>query len=112
MNDITLNVDLNAVENIVHPDWEMIDPTPDLLAWAKKFNGYFFENLLPNMKIVWNKKMTNCTGITEKIGNVIVISLSEPVLRYQSRKSTIDTLLVSVAADILYCWMLVTFFLH
>lgn len=92
--NLTANVDLNAIENIVHPDLELIDPTPDVSLLAKKFNGYFFENRLNDVKVYWSKKMTSCSGITYKRDDKITIRLSEPVLRMQKRKSVVETLLV------------------
>lgn len=97
MNDrLNTNTDLDAIENIVHPDWEFLDPTPNLKEWANKFDVYFFDGLLANVKFFWSKKLTKCAGITYEKTNEIVIRLSEPVLRYLPRKSVIETLLVSV----------------
>lgn len=97
--NLTTNVDLEAIENIVHCDWEWIDPTPDVSAWAKKFNKYFFENILSGVEVYWSKKMTSCAGITYKKNDSIVIRLSEPVLKFVSRKDIIESLLVSIESD-------------
>lgn len=80
----------------MHEDWELLDPIPDVSAWAKKFNKYFFKNILSNVEVCWSKKMTSCAGITYLAKNgAIVIRLSEPLHRYLSRKEVIETLLVS-----------------
>lgn len=96
--NLSTNTDLDAIENIVHPDWELLDPTPNIKEWAKKFNVYFFDGLLADVKVAWSKKMTACVGMTYQSDDrtEIVIRLSEPVLRYQQRNSVIDVLLVSI----------------
>lgn len=96
---LTTNVNLEAIENIVHADWELIDPTPDISEWAKKFNRYFFDNVLSDVDVYWSKKMTSCAGITYTRNGAITIRLSEPVLTYVPRKNVIETLLVSIESD-------------
>lgn len=103
--NLTANVDLDAIANIVHPDLELIDPTPDVSLLAKKFNEYFFENRLNDVKVYWSKKMITCSGITYMKDSGIVIRLSEPVLRTEKRKSVVETLLVRTQsiANVMIC---------
>lgn len=87
------------MENIVHDRWELIDPTPDPQILSQKFNNYFFDNKLSDVKVFWSKRMTSCAGITYMRHDSIEIRLSEPILKFQARKAIIETLLVNSKID-------------
>lgn len=37
-------INLDLIENIAHPLWEIFDPDPDLFKLLKRFNYHFFNN--------------------------------------------------------------------
>lgn len=87
-----------TAKNIIHPELDLKDPTPDITKWAKRFNELFFDGNVVDADYEWSKKMTRCAGITYKNleSKKITIRLSVPELRIQPRKSTIESLLVSI----------------
>lgn len=91
--------DLNATQNIVHPEWETLDPTPDICALFGAFNVKFFEGKLSCVQLEWSKKMYSCAGICysrrNRSGMSCTIRLSEPLLKLRQRKDLVETLLVS-----------------
>lgn len=91
--------DLNATQNIVHPEWETLDPTPDIFALFGAFNVKFFEGKLRCVQLEWSKKMYSCAGICysrrNNLGMSCTIRLSEPLLKLRDRKDLVETLLVS-----------------
>lgn len=46
-------IDLDKVEHLVHPLWEIFDPTPNLVDLFKRFSYLFFDN---ELKYVNNEK--------------------------------------------------------
>lgn len=92
--------DLNATQNIVHPEWETLDPTPDIFALFGAFNVKFFEGKLRCVQLEWSKKMYSCAGICYSRRNYngmsCTIRLSEPLLKLRQRKDLVETLLVSL----------------
>lgn len=90
---------MNCTLNLCHEAWEDIDPTPDVYSLLVAYNEKFFNNQITNVAIEWSKKMTSCAGITYHVAkgdeNVVIIRLSEPLLKYSSRKDLVETLLVS-----------------
>lgn len=89
---------LNATQNIVHPDWENIDPTPDIHSLFGAFDIKFFQGKLKCVELEWSKRMYQCAGICyqrrNRLGASITIRLSEPLLKLRSRRNLIETLLV------------------
>lgn len=90
--------DLNSTQNLVHPEWETIDPTPDIFALFGAFNVKFFNGKLHCVQLEWSKKMYTCAGICyqrrNRMGMAITIRLSEPLLKLRQRKDLVETLLV------------------
>lgn len=93
------SVDLNRTANIVDPEWEVIDPTPDIFALFGAFDVKFFQGKLKCVSLEWSKKMYSCAGICyqrkNSLGSACTIRLSEPLLKLRPRKNLIETLLVS-----------------
>lgn len=95
----TSNFDLNATNNIGHVDWEAIDPTPDITLLFDLYNKKFFDNKLEGVEVEWSKRLKTSAGICylyeDETGKTLVIRLSEPLLKFHSRKNLVETLLVS-----------------
>lgn len=91
---------LNATQNLVHPEWENIDPTPDIHSLFGAFDIKFFQGKLKCVELEWSKKMYQCAGICyqrrNRLGAAITIRLSEPLLKLRTRRNLIETLLVRI----------------
>lgn len=89
--------DLNATQNLVHPEWETIDPTPDVQALFGAFDTKFFQGKLRCVQLEWSKRMYQCAGICyyrkNRMGSSITIRLSEPLLKLRQRKDLVETML-------------------
>ncbi|XP_053680637.1 DNA-dependent metalloprotease SPRTN-like [Anopheles nili] len=100
--------DLNCTQNIVHPEWEILDPTPDIYALFPLFDRKFFQERLSCVQLEWSKKMYNCAGIcyqrSNRLGKSCIIRLSEPLLKLRTRKNLIETLLHEMIHA--YCFVL------
>lgn len=44
--------------SVVDSDWELIDPTPDVLALFQEFNKKYFWERLNMVEVKWSKRMT------------------------------------------------------
>lgn len=90
--------DLDCTQNTVHPQWEEIDPTPDVHSLFGAFDLKFFRGKLKCVELEWSKKMYRCAGICYQrrnaMGMSITIRLSEPLLKLRTRRNLIETLLV------------------
>lgn len=90
---------LDQTQNLVHPQWELIDPTPDIFAMFVRFDEKFFQRRLGAVTVEWSKRMYSCAGICYQRGNryikEIIIRISEPLLKLRPRKDLVETLLVS-----------------
>lgn len=97
-NDDVVDNELNATQNLVHPDWENIDPTPDIYSLFGQFDIKFFQKKLQCVELEWSKRMYQCAGICYQrrngLGMSIIIRLSEPLLKLRSRRDLIETMLV------------------
>lgn len=93
------NTYLDQTQNLVHPEWELIDPTPDIYAMFVRFDEKFFQQRLGSVMVEWSKRMYSCAGICYQRGNrfvkEVIIRLSEPLLKLRPRKDLVETLLVS-----------------
>lgn len=82
----------------MHPDWETVDPTPDIHTMFGAFDLKFFQGRLQCVTLEWSKRMYSCAGICysrkSKMGMQCTIRLSEPLLKLRSRKNLVETLLV------------------
>lgn len=95
---------LNQTQHLVHPEWELIDPSPDVHAMFVRFNAKFFQNRLGAVVLEWSKRMYSCAGICYQRSNrytkEVIIRLSEPLLKLRPRKDLVETLLVSMNTTI------------
>lgn len=82
----------------MHPDWETIDPTPDIFSLFGAFDLKFFQGKLHCVELEWSKRMYQCAGICYQrrnaLGMSIIIRLSQPLLKLRSRRDLIETMLV------------------
>ncbi|XP_068154760.1 uncharacterized protein mh [Drosophila tropicalis] len=99
---------LNQTQNLVHPEWELIDPTPDISSMFVQFDDKFFQKRLGAVVIEWSKRMYSCAGICYQRGNhyfkEIIIRLSEPLLKLRPRKDLVETMLHEMIHA--YCFVL------
>ncbi|XP_016973521.1 uncharacterized protein LOC108040531 [Drosophila rhopaloa] len=88
---------LNQTMNLVHPEWELVDPSPDIFSMFVRFDEKFFQKRLGAVALEWSKRMYSCAGICYQRGNryvkEIIIRLSEPLLKLRPRKDLVETLL-------------------
>uniref|UniRef100_A0A182FQ76 Protein with SprT-like domain at the N terminus n=1 Tax=Anopheles albimanus TaxID=7167 RepID=A0A182FQ76_ANOAL len=100
--------DLNSTQNLVHPEWEILDPTPDIYSLFPLFDRKFFQGKLSCVQLEWSKKMYNCAGIcyqrSNRLGKSCIIRLSEPLLKLRPRKDLVQTLLHEMIHA--YCFVL------
>lgn len=93
--------DLDGTQQIVHPLWEELDPTPDISVMFKGFDTKFFQGKLHCVELEWSKRMYSCAGICYQrknhYGMAITIRLSEPLLKLRSRKNLVETMLVRLS---------------
>lgn len=90
---------LKSALSIVSPDWETLDPNPDIQALFLEFNERFFYGKLIFCTLDWTKNME--LGQLEWAGKCEYreqywrahISLSEQILKRRPRKDTVETLL-------------------
>lgn len=82
----------------MNPEWETIDPTPDIYSLFGAFDLKFFQGKLQCVELEWSKRMYQCAGICYQrrngLGMSITIRLSEPLLKLRSRRDLIETMLV------------------
>ncbi|KAH8241753.1 hypothetical protein KR038_003195, partial [Drosophila bunnanda] len=88
---------LNQTQHLVHPEWELVDPNPDIYSMFQRFNEKFFQNRLGTVVLEWSKRMYSCAGICYQRSNryiqEVTIRLSEPLLKLRPRKDLVETLL-------------------
>ncbi|KAH8343047.1 hypothetical protein KR059_004310 [Drosophila kikkawai] len=88
---------LNQTQNLVHPGWELVDPSPDIYSMFSRFNQKFFQDRLGAVVLEWSKRMFSCAGICYQRSNryikEVTIRLSEPLLKLRPRKDLVETLL-------------------
>ncbi|KXJ67910.1 hypothetical protein RP20_CCG007765 [Aedes albopictus] len=99
---------LNSTQNLVHPDWEVVDPTPDIHVLFPIFDRKFFQGKLSCVELEWSKRMYSCAGIcyqrVNRFGRSCIIRLSEPLLKLRARKDLVETLLHEMIHA--YCFVL------
>ncbi|XP_004523964.1 uncharacterized protein LOC101456157 [Ceratitis capitata] len=99
---------LNRTQNLVHPQWETLDPTPDVFALFAAFDDKFFQSRLKCVTLEWSKRMYTCAGICysrrNRFGMDITIRLSEPLLKLRPRKDLVETMLHEMIHA--YCFVL------
>lgn len=94
------NDNLNSTQRLVDPEWEIIDPTPNIQILKQMYDQKFFQAKLVAVELEWSKQMYKCAGIcylrSNRFGHKsCTIRLSEPLLKLRSRKDLVETLLVS-----------------
>ncbi len=77
------------------PEWEDIDPTPDLHALFRQFDGRFFWGRLQACEVRWSPRMTLCAGVCsyQRRSGYCSIRLSVPLLKLRPRSDLVETLL-------------------
>ena len=81
--------------SIIAPEWEDLDPTPDLHALFIQYNDRFFWGKLAGCEVKWSPKMTSCAGVCsyQGKGGLCSVRLSLPLLKLRPRKDLVETLL-------------------
>lgn len=87
--------------NLIDPDYEFIDPNPDIRALFLEFNEKYFYSKLGSCTVDWSKRMTICAGIFY-LREGGIIRLSEPLLKLRPRSDLIQTLLHEMIHAYLY----------
>jgi predicted SprT family Zn-dependent metalloprotease len=87
--------------NLHDPEWDYIDPCPDIRAMFQEFDKLYFWNRLGSCIVEWSKRMTICAGIFY-LREGGIIRLSEPLLKFRPRKDLVDTLLHEMIHAYLY----------
>ena len=67
----------SAIEkySIIAPEWEDLDPTPDLHALFLQFNEQFFWGRLSGCEVKWSPRMTLCAGVCSYQGRFGLCSI-------------------------------------
>jgi len=79
----------------VDPEWETLDPNPDLHSLFVEFNTAYFWGKLVSCEVKWSPRMTTCAGIcrySPREGHCS-IGMSTPLLKLRPRKDMVETLL-------------------
>ncbi|KAK3914691.1 SprT-like domain-containing protein Spartan [Frankliniella fusca] len=81
--------------SLVDPQWEFIDPTPDIHVLFLQFNDRFFWSKLHGVEVKWSPRMTSCAGVCVYQGRsgFCSVRLSLPLLKLRPRKDLVETLL-------------------
>jgi hypothetical protein len=81
--------------SIIAPEWEDLDPTPDLHALFLQYNDQFFWGRLNGCEVKWSPRMTLCAGVCsyQRRAGYCSIRLSVPLLKLRPRKDLVETLL-------------------
>ena len=81
--------------SVIAPEWEDLDPTPDLHALFLQFNDQFFWGRLSGCEVKWSPRMTLCAGVCsyQRRSGYCSIRLSVPLLKLRPRKDLVETLL-------------------
>ena len=79
--------------SVVDPEWEVLDPTPNVHELFMQFNGLFFDDKLSRATVSWSPRMTLCAGVCSFDGQACSIRLSVPLLKLRPRSDLVQTLL-------------------
>jgi predicted SprT family Zn-dependent metalloprotease len=90
-----------TTSSLMDPNWELVDPSPDIRALFQQFDKLYFWNRLGSCVVEWSKRMTICAGIFY-LREGGIIRLSEPLLKYRPRHDLIQTLLHEMIHAYLY----------
>lgn len=85
----------HKASSLVDPQWEFIDPTPDIHVLFMQFNDRFFWSKLHGVEVRWSPRMTSCAGVCVYQGRsgFCSVRLSLPLLKLRPRKDLVETLL-------------------
>eukprot|EP00730_Choanoeca_flexa_P006503 TRINITY_DN12164_c0_g2_i1.p1 TRINITY_DN12164_c0_g2~~TRINITY_DN12164_c0_g2_i1.p1 ORF type:complete len:365 (+),score=57.48 TRINITY_DN12164_c0_g2_i1:937-2031(+) len=84
---------LPAGMSVIDPQWELIDPTPNIHELFLQFNQLFFYGKLSGIEVKWSPRMTLCAGVCSFDGQLCSVRLSQPLLKLRPRADLINTLL-------------------
>ncbi|VDN24633.1 unnamed protein product [Gongylonema pulchrum] len=81
--------------SLVDPQWETIDPCPDIHALFVQYNETFFDGKIIGCEVKWSPRMTSSAGVCvyEGRGGLCSVRLSKPLLTLRPRKDLVETLL-------------------
>ena len=57
-NSSNFNDKLFKSKSLIDPDWELIDPNPDVFVLFQQFNKAYFWNALSMVEVKWSPRMT------------------------------------------------------
>ncbi|TRY62923.1 hypothetical protein TCAL_05138, partial [Tigriopus californicus] len=96
MKDYPQSMSASSNESsLIAPEWEDVDPTPDLHALFLQYNDRFFDGRLSGCEVKWSPRMTLCAGLCsyQRRARYCSIRLSVPLLKLRPRKDLVETLL-------------------
>uniref|UniRef100_K3X821 SprT-like domain-containing protein n=1 Tax=Globisporangium ultimum (strain ATCC 200006 / CBS 805.95 / DAOM BR144) TaxID=431595 RepID=K3X821_GLOUD len=76
--------------DLLSPEYEVLDPNPDLHTLFAEYNTLFFYGKLAGCEVKWSNRMTLCF---QPRSGFCSIRLSEPLLKLRPRGDMINTLL-------------------
>lgn len=101
-----VTLDLDSVENIAHPFWEILDPIPDIYQSFDRFNKLFFDGIFTNehrnnVTLKWFEKRGQTAAQTwaGTRKKPIRIEMNVSLLKRVLRKELIETLIVGSQID-------------
>lgn len=59
--------------SVVDPEWEVLDPNPQLHALFLAFNDQYFYGRLAGVEVKWSPRMTLCAGVCSFDGQLCSI---------------------------------------
>ncbi|XP_074594834.1 DNA-dependent metalloprotease SPRTN [Brevipalpus obovatus] len=85
-------------DSLIDPEWELIDPNPDIWALFQQFDERFFWGTLKRefVELQWSScRMTSTAGLCawNPRTNFALIKLSKPLLTLRSRADLVETLI-------------------
>ncbi|KAG2235926.1 hypothetical protein INT48_008229 [Thamnidium elegans] len=79
------------------------EETPDIHQLFLYFNKKYFDNKLDSVEVKWSSRMTRSAGTcTYKLGNHCIVALSEPLLKFRTKKEMMETLLHEMIHALLF----------
>lgn len=87
--------------SLTDPEWDLIDPCPDIHSMFIEFDRLYFWSRLGSCRLEWSKRMTICAGLFY-LREGGVIRLSEPLLKFRPRRDLVQTLLHEMIHAYLY----------
>jgi len=74
---------------------DLLDPNPDIRALFLFYNAKYFQGKLDSVEVKWSSRMKLCAGLCrfQRKAGFCSVTLSEPLLKFRSRKEVTETLL-------------------